>query len=241
MGWRSFGKRRMEPQLVSRRILTLALPLAVLGASGCFDVNSVDPGPYIIDDFDDGDFLPAGPDFDQWTCNSFNPATNKNFECDHDTGNQSAFSLYLDATIDDSPDGTQKHGGASLAAETREPADLTRFRNIVFSAKLESGSPPIPSNALLYVEFGCKTAPTENGSLPGDLYVVQGVDHKNYWQTFALGLNGFNSPPWIAAHILEGPAGCLRRISNIRFTVDAQLPDGQSGKFRLSIDGISME
>ncbi len=228
--------------MVSRAALNLPLLLAVLGAGGCFDVHTVDPGPYIIDDFDDGDLRPADPNFQAWWCDAYNPNTNQ-CNCDHDAGDQSSFSLFLQANIVDPPDGTQQHGGASLGTSTYTGAseDFTRFSRIQFSAKLESGNPPIPSNALMYVEIGCTTARTEDGSLPGDLYVNQGVDYKSYWQSFTLELNGFNSPPWLATHIKGGPAACLGRVDSIRFTVDAQLPDGQSGKFVLHVDTISLQ
>jgi hypothetical protein len=226
--------------MVSRGAPSVALLLAVLVVGGCYDVHTVDPGPYIIDDFDDGDLQPADPNFDQWRCYGFNPDTIDGINCGHDAGEQSTFSLFLDATIVDPPDGTQQHGGASLATFATKPEDLSHFGQIMFDAKLESGNPPIPSNALLYVELGCKGAHTEDGSLPGDLYVVQGVDYKSYWQPFTLAMISFNSPPWLATHIMGGPAGCLQRIDSIRFTVDAQLPDGQTGKFVLHVDTISL-
>jgi hypothetical protein len=227
--------------MVRRLAPTSAFLLTVLGAGGCFDVRTVDPGPYIVDDFDDGHFQPADTNFWPWVCYAFNPDTSANINCDHDAGYQSAYSLFLDATIVDPPDGTQQHGGASLATFAKVPEDFTHFSELKFSAKLESGNPPIPSNALLYVELGCNGARAEDGSLPGNLYVNQGVDYKSYWQSFTLAMYSFNSPAWISTHIMGGPAGCLKRIDNIRFTVDAQLPDGQSGRFVLNVDSISLQ
>jgi hypothetical protein len=227
--------------MVRRLAPNLALLLVVLGAGGCFDVRTVDPGPYILDDFDDGDFQPADPNFQPWQCYGFNPDSSANINCNHDAGDQSAFALFLDATLVDPPDGTQQHGGASLATFATVPEDFTRFSEFKFSAKLEPGNPPISSNANLYVELGCNSARADDGSLPGNLYIVQGVDYKNYWQPFVLAMSSFNSPPWLATHIMGGPAGCLQRIDNIRFTVDAQLPDGQTGKFVLHVDTISLQ
>jgi hypothetical protein len=227
--------------MVRRLAPNLACLLVLLGAGGCFDVRTVDPGPYIVDDFDDGDFQPADPNFQTWECYGFNLVTSANINCDHDTGDQSAFSLFLDATIVDPLDGAQQHGGASLATYAKVPEDFTRFSEFKFSAKLESGNPPIPSNANLYVELGCSGARTEDGLVPGDLYVVQGVDYKSYWQPFALAMSSFNSPPWLSTHIMGGPAGCLAHIDNIRFTVDPQVLDGQSGRFVLHIDTISLQ
>jgi hypothetical protein len=231
----------MELRLVKRMASNILFLSMVFGASGCFDVHTADPGPLVIDDFDDGDFVPADSHFGAWVCSAFNPDTNPKYNCDHDGGYQSQFALFLDATIDDAPDGTQQHGGAQLRTEAALPQDISHFGELVFSAKLESGSPPIPSNALLYVEIGCNSAYAEDGSRPGDLYVVQGVDYKSYWQTFQLALSSFGSPPWLATHIKGGPEACLAGVSNLRFTVDPQMPDGQTGKFVLHVDNVYLQ
>jgi hypothetical protein len=226
----------MERSMV-RRTVVAWLP-ALLSAAGCFDVHSVDPGPLVIDDFDDGDLLPTDRRFDQWRCLAFNPSTNQNYGCDHDLGDNSPHSLVLTATIADALNGTQDHGGAGLYTKTDVPEDFSRFHALVFSDMLESGNPPIPSNALLYMELGCSTAHADDGSTPGDLYVNQGASYKNYWQTIRLGLSSFSSPPWQDRHLQGGPAACLASVDSIHITVDAQLPDGQTGRFILHVDDI---
>ena len=44
-----------------------------LAAPGCFDdVRLRDPGPFVIDDFEDGNLESELPSFDSWGCNPFN-------------------------------------------------------------------------------------------------------------------------------------------------------------------------
>jgi hypothetical protein len=218
-----------------------ALLGVALGVAGCFDVHAVDAGPLVVDDFDDGDFLPADREFDAWSCFSFNPDSNRTYRCDHDTGYNSAFSLFLEFTITDAQNGSQDHGGASLATFASKPVDFTKFSEIAFSNVLDSGSPQLPSNALLYVEFGCSSARDVHGDVPGDFYVAKGIDYNSFWKTRTATLSNFGPPAWINAEIEGGTAGCLARIDSVRFTVDAQLPDGQVGRGTLRIDGISLQ
>jgi hypothetical protein len=214
-----------------------AFLLATLGAAGCFDVRTVDPGPLLIDDFEDGDLTPADAIFEPWGCFSFSPPSNRIDKCDHDAGYDSAFSLELEATIDDPPDGKEQHGGAGVGIKTKVPQDLTPFRSIVFNAWFASGDPPISSNAVLHLELRCGSARTLEGTLPNDLYVAQDIIYQNHWKPFDLPLNSFGSP---TTAILGGLDACLRSIDSIRFTFDAQLPDGKSGKAILHVDDIEL-
>jgi hypothetical protein len=220
-----------------------ALLCATLGAAGCFDVHTVDAGPLVIDDFDDGDYYPADPDFDSWTCYSFNPDSNKMYRCDNEPRSDTdgdGYALFVDFTITDPQNGSQDHGGASLATFANTPVDFTSFTEITFSNLLESGNPPLPSNAQFYVELGCSTAPDVNGAVPGDFYVSRGVDYNNYWKARSATLANFGPPAWINVEIKGGTLGCLKRVDSVRFTVDSQLPDGQVGHGVLHIDKVSL-
>jgi hypothetical protein len=212
-----------------------------LAASGCFDVRMVDPGPLVIDDFDDGDLAPALTSFDSWDCYSFN-AQGASIDCDHVQGtDNSPFALYLDFRVNDPPDGKQQHGGAALASWGRAPVDINPYQDLVFSAMLASGTPALPSDARLYVELGCSTAAGEDGSRPGDFYVLASADYKNYWQPFRIDVTSLAQPPWVVNKIEGGPARCRQLIDSIRFTVDAHLADGQSGQAVLTIDSIYLQ
>jgi hypothetical protein len=219
----------------------LVAALAVLAAPSCFDVQTVDPGPLVVDDFEDGDYLPALPGFDRWFCYSFNPEGSQGYHCAGAAGDESTSALYLDAQIDDPPDGKQQHGGAALATKSRVPLEINPYREFVFSAKLESSTPALPSDAYMYVELGCSTALATDGSRPGDLYVVAGVDYKSSWQTYRFGVTSFGPPPWVLTHVMGGPERCRALVDSIRFTIDAQIVDGESGRGILTIDNIHFE
>jgi hypothetical protein len=227
------------------RTLSIATLLVVALAAGCFDVHAVDPGPYVIDDFDDSDFYPPDPRLARWTCYAFNPDSNKMYSCDndirYDNGPNANYSLFVDFTITDPVNGKQDDGGAGLSTYANKPIDFTGFEQIDFSVMLESLSPPIPTNAQLSVEFGCSTAPDDKGNVPGDFYVVQGAGYDRLWTTVELTLNNFAPPSWIVRHIAGGTAGCLKRVDSIRFSVDARLPDGATGRGLLRIDDVRLE
>jgi hypothetical protein len=238
------GPARLERPVVrtiARAAATLVCALAAVATSGCFDVRLVDPGPVVIDDFDDGNLASALPNFDAWDSYSFNPNDQDSHERGLVAETNSPFALYLDFSVDDPPDGEQQNGGAALISKSEVPWDVTSYRALVFSAKLESGTPPIPTNALLYVELGCKTAVAEDGSRPGIFYVVASVNHTSTWREHRIEIHNFNTPSWDGTWVAGGPAQCLRRIDSIRFSVDAYLRDGESGRGVLTIDNIYVE
>jgi len=225
---------------VRRAVLGVALAGATFGAAGCFDVHNVDPGVHLIDDFDDGAFQPADPNLTPWGCYSVNPATNQNYSCGHDgdTMDASPYSLYLDFSITDPADGTQQHGGAAVSTAAETPENLAPFKEIGFSAKLESGNPPLPSSALLYLELHCRTVPATGSRSPDDLLVLAGVDYHSDWKTFSLELNSLVPPPWLSTQFQGGNVACLEHVDNIDLIVDEQLPDGKTGAGVLHVDDI---
>jgi hypothetical protein len=226
----------------SQSVLAALASALLLGADGCFDVRMVDPGPLIIDDFDDGDFLPSDPAFSPWFCFAFNPAKSTGFKCDHDAGYKSTYSLFLQATIDDPPDGVQQNGGAALQTYTVSGQDFSKFRHMVFSAELESGSPPLPSNAQLEVEIGCSTELGLDGRILSNFQVVQNIDYQSFWQTHTLEMGDFSVPSYLSnTNVMGGATSCLQRVDSIHFAVNANLPDGQSGSFTLHVDDIFFE
>lgn len=245
---RLVGPARLGGPVVStaaRDVATLravaTLIIGALAASGCFDVRMVDPGPLVIDDFDDGDLAPALTTFDSWGCYSFN-AQAPTINCDRTQGaDNSPFGLYVDFRVDDPPDGKQQHGGAALGSWGRAPVDINPYQDFVFSAMLASGTPALPSDARLYVELGCGTAVAEDGSRPGDFYVLASADYENYWQPFRIDITSLGQPPWVVKKIEGGPARCRQLVDSIRFTVDAHLADGQSGQAVLTIDSIYLQ
>jgi hypothetical protein len=238
MGWRIVGDHHLGKHVVSRALLNATLLLAAVSATSCFDVHTVDPG-WLIDDFDDGKNQPADPNFSPWGCYTFGPDTNENYSCGHDsdTLDGSPYSFFLDFTIDE----TQEHSGAGIQTRATAPENFTRFSELVFSAKLESGNPPLPTDAIFYAQIGCSTALAADGSSPGDLFVTLSIDHDNYWKTFSPKLTDYSVPSWESTQISGGTVGCLERADSFNFYVDAQVPYGQSGMGILHIDDIYLQ
>jgi hypothetical protein len=223
---------------VSRAAALAALGTALLGAAGCFDVRTVDAVPLVIDDFDDGDLVPADSALPMWTCFNFNPSTPDGFTCGHDIGYQSDYSLFLQATITDPPDKLQQNGGAGVATFGDTPQDFSRFRELVLSVALEYGDPPLLGPPTVHVDLGCSTARADDGTVHNDLTVIQDIDPTTTWQTLALPMGSFGTPFYLPTHIVGGPTACLQRVDSVQVVVDANLPDGQSGSFTLHVDDI---
>jgi hypothetical protein len=220
---------------VTPRILAPTLPLLVL--AGCFHAHRVDPGPVVLDDFDHADFYPIDPDFDAWLCSSFNDAGNR-YSCGHDDGFRSTYSLALDATVVDPYDGMPQKGGALLETKAPWPLDFSSVTEFDFVAKLTFDFDPT-AEASLNLEIGCSTASAVDGTIPGDLYVEAPVAYQADWTSFVAPTAALVDPPWATAKIKGGAAACLRRADAVRFSVDAALPDGQSGGFTLNVDDVT--
>jgi hypothetical protein len=218
-------------------IRAVAILTTVLGTMGCFDVHNVG-GPWVIDDFEDGDLKPADPNFGPWGCASFKESTTTNCSQGLDPGDDSAYSLFLDFTVEDTPDGVAQQGGALLQTEAARPEDLSRFDEMVLSAKLVSGSSPLPSGTQVFVQLSCSSAQADNGSSPGDLYILQDLPYTSDWQTFPLAMVNFTSPSFTPTHVLGGPMACLERVDGISFSVDPQVAESQSATGRLDVDHI---
>jgi hypothetical protein len=230
-----------RPTPATRTALRFALLVGALGPAGCFDVHTVDPGYHLIDNFDDG-YFPADPTFIPWMCFSYNPATNRNFNCAHDTDTPdgSAYSTRLMFTVVDPPDDKDEYGGAGLItyASPGLHEDFSGFSTLVFDVELGSSTPPLPSNAALDVHLGCSTAHLTDGSEPGDLAVLQTVGYTDSWRQVVSSVADFSFRTDDSRRIDGGVAGCLRLVDSIAFEVTENLPDGQSGKGILNIDNV---
>lgn len=239
---RAIGERRLELDVVSRAFQSAALTVALLGMTGCFDVHDAYPNPWVIDDFEDGDFQPADRNFGPWSCATFSPP-NQDCAFGLDPGDQTTSSLFLQFTTVDPPDGILQSGGALLQTSAAIPEDLSRFDHMLFSTKLGSGSPPLPSTTEMFVQLVCSTVPAEDGTMPapGDLYLAQIVPLMppgSDWQVFSLAMANFGPPTWAPLHPRGGPVACLERIDAVEFAINPNLPDGQSTAGRLDVDDI---
>jgi len=231
----TLARRRRAPALVAG--------LAAVVFAGCFDVRSVDPGPVVLDDFDDGDLQPADPTFTLWSCRRFNPDTSEGVACDRDSpGFQGNYSLRLTARVEDVPNSRMDHAGAALVTRVVGPVvDMTRFQTITFSAKVESGQPPLPATPQLLVELGCKNVQRDDMTWSDASRVTQAASFSANWQTVPLRMQNFISPSYDSVHFPGGPAECLVQVDSVRFALNAELDDGGSAQFTLWIDSISFQ
>lgn len=219
--------------------LTVAVLPLMLAATGCFDAHSVDPGPWVIDDFEDGDLSPSDRNFGAWSCWAL-PQPNS---CSAvlDSGDQSASSLALDFTIASPPNGSANAVLAGVQTGTAAtPEDFSRFSEMVFSSKVVPGDPPLPNMTSFTVHLGCSTVPSDDGSVPRNLYVYQKFDVATDWQPVELPIAMFATPPYLPTHPQGGPAACLRRVDSVNFVIEPQLLVGQSATSQLDVDGISL-
>jgi len=225
--------------MVTRLGRAAVLPM-LLALPACYAVDTVDPGDVIIDDFDDGDYVPTMSELEYWQCYSFNPSTNQNYRCGHDLGYQSPYSLFVDFNLQDPPDGIQQYPGAGLGAWANgSTVDFTRYRELDISLKFQNGTLPVP-NALVYIELDCKNAPAENG-MPSNFYLTLSVTPTKDWSTIPLTLSNWAPPPWEKAHVKGGIPACMRAIDGISISLSGQLQDGESATGKLYIDGLKLK
>lgn len=235
--------------MVSRAVRDVLGLLAALVATGCFEVHSVETGPLIIDDFENGSVSPPDPTFQSWGCQKFSPPTMGGYQCEIDdtTAYQGNHSLYVDATIEDLLDGVQRQGGAFLETIANTTKDFGRFSRLVFAAKLDSDSLPPLSTPTLEVQIGCNLAELTAGPRPDSIYVSSRTETPGGdWQVLTVEFGDLTMPmdpmPVVmSARLKERSPGCLKVVDAIRFDVAAGLPDGQSGRFILHIDDVELE
>lgn len=226
--------------MVRRTMVLLAL---AFGGAGCFAVHDLD-SPYPIDDFDNGSYQPADPNFQPWGCylvNALPNDPNNQYKCALGAGDQSQYALALDFQLDDPPDGITQDIGAGLQTKARSPEDFTGLKHLAFDVMLSSGNPPLPATAKFYVYLGCSSATADDGSVPGNLAVVYSETAGVYWRTWSINLSDFSSPSWSSIHIEGGTEACLKRVDSIQFEIDAGLSDGTMGAGTLSVDDIYFE
>jgi hypothetical protein len=119
--------------------------------------------------------------------------------------------------------------------------DLTRYRELDISMKLESGSPPIPSEARVYIELDCKNLESESGQSKAGFYLTLSVTPTSDWSTFRLALDNWAPPPWETGHVKGGIPACLGAIDGISIAFSGELRDGELARGTLFIDGLKLQ
>jgi hypothetical protein len=224
-------------ELVRPAVVGFIMAGVASAAAGCFDVHRADPGVLLLDNFDDGDALPADRQFGVWLCQTYNPS-NQDYSCGLDAGYNSPYSLALKFTLVDPPDGQQQFGGAMAFTQTIDPQDFSGFDNLVFSGVLASGIPAPPKDAFFQIVLQCDGAQADDYSYPGNLNLEQIVAVDKIWRTYSVPLEAFTPASYLPLHPLGGPAACLRQVNAIQFEVPLELGDGQSAMGQLNIDNI---
>jgi len=217
----------------------MALMMVSATGIGCFDVRSIDAGPPVLDDFEDGNLTPSLSPFNNWSCQQFSPEVD--LDCAITPGFDSAFSLSASFTIIDPPDAIQQHGGIMMMTFADSPIDLTGFSAITFAVRLTSATTPFPSNALMHLDLQCSTAISDTGAQLTDFSVVQGLPFSADWSTVSLAISNFGPAPWRTDHIQGGAPACLRAVDGFLFVFDAAIPDGQMGGGVFSIDNVRLQ
>jgi len=186
-----------------------ALTLMTISITGvcCFEVHGVDPGPPVLDDFEDGDLLPSLRPFMAWSCGAFSP--DATLDCMLTDGFVSSFGLSVAFSISDPPDGKQQHGGVYLMTLADRPIDLTASSAITFDVRLTSATTAFPPGALMHLDLQCSTAVGENGDAMVDFLLVQSIAFTADWSPVSLAISNFGPPPWqpeVPARRPPGPA-----------------------------------
>lgn len=233
----------------SRRPLAAVLTALVLG--GCIEVEKLQPGPLIIDNFEDDDTTPFSRRFSQWRCATFSGASGRE---DPDGGTSADASppdgegsgtrvpcapqpggdpdgrghaLTVEIYIQDPRDGRRENSRIEVATSVREAAiDASAFQRLGFSALIEADPATFPV-PVVEVELQCGGAVLSQRVTP---FVVDGV-----WAKFQPRLSDFSF-----SLAPRNPA-CMREVDGIRFTVRPALLDGQTAQGAFRIDNVYLD
>ena len=171
------------------------------------------------------------------------PPTNRDYRCDHADGYLSPYSLFVDSRCKTRPtacSSTPAPGSRSFSQ--RSPVDLTPYRELIISMRLQSGSPPIPSEARVYVELDCKTVESESGApVPRFLSHPERQPASN-WSTYKLALANLG-PAALAdrAHQGRDPGLPARRRRDLHRARAASSRTEQAGRGTLFIDDLKLQ
>ena len=167
----------IRSRLMTSTTLGLVMLPTMLGATGCFDAHGVDPGPWVIDDFEDGDLTPADRNFGPWNCYTW--PQQKQYPPVLDSGDQSTSSLAFDFAIVSPAAGTTSDAGAGVQTVAVRPGDFSRFSEMIFRSKIVPGVSPLPSTANFTAHLGCSAVALEGSqTIPATRTRSASVGHR---------------------------------------------------------------
>jgi hypothetical protein len=211
-----------------------AAALLVLLLPACLEVQKVDPGPYYIDDFEDGNLDPLANPFGTWGCAPVGPDGDGGAPEDPDggiatppadggssvncqpvvsDGDRSCCSLSATFNLLPGASGHRDQAWVFTNAK-RDPVDFTRFQKFWFSSILEAPD-GLPSGTQLFVELGCSKvqalASPAATSPPVSFVIGSG------WKSSFVSLADFNQTG------SRTNQDCLVKVDSVRFIVDTGL------------------
>jgi hypothetical protein len=208
--------------------------------AGCFDVHTVDPRSWLIDDFKNRDGDPTDPSFERWACRP----VDENHQIDNTDCNTTAIDhhdsvLHLGATL--SP-GDKDFKRAELITSATLNHDLRPYARFWFSWKLEWGDQALSANALLKVQLTCTSFRDLDGAVSDNPCVVKTVSPNFGWNgPIPLELSTFDPPDDHSPR--TNPQDCLTLVDGIKITVQSDATDQSAGpgRFDLYVDDITLE
>lgn len=233
--------------------VTLLIPaLTALTAMGCFAVQEVDVNgkavsPRVtLDDFNDGDLVPSSGLFDAWDCYQFNPEPSvPNCSLVSEPDGTDAYSLSLDLTGPPAPTDAGIGAGMSLLRRAGT-VDLSAYKHLHVRAKVDVGSPPLPTAAKFEIGIVCTTVNGGSGSgtwLPmvvRDYTILDEFQPANDWRSLTVGLHELTPPDWLKTQT-PSASDCLKVVDIIHFEVSSSFDVDQHGTGSLAIDDVWLE
>jgi hypothetical protein len=119
--------------------------------------------------------------------------------------------------------------------------DFNGYQDLSFSLKIELGDPP-PPMAQVDVQLGCSSVAAQDSNGNQEYFdLFHTVNATSTWSSFQLPLSTFMQRMDETNLFKGGPTACLALIDNIRFEVNGQFTQGQSGSGILHVDDIRLE
>jgi hypothetical protein len=233
------------------KIKYVALLGAALTLIACFDVEKVDVtnttrAKLIIDDFEDGDNVPASTLFGPLSCYAFSSWQSLP-TCGVAAGFESNFGYGLNFALEAPPTETSDGIGAGLAIPSAVgTVDIGSYKSLHLDAKIDSGSNALPSAAVFQPGFACGSVHHPPGTVKGgftvthDFLVVDVLPLSGQWQSITIALAQFEQPSWQTVRMFDKNE-CLQLVDALFFNVSSPLASGQSAAGTLTIDNVWLE
>jgi hypothetical protein len=229
------------------RRIGFVLPALVLSA--CFDVQKVDPGKgvFVISDFEQGAPIPNTELFDRWFCITYNPDLGQDpgqtVTCGVEAhpGDQSQFGLMAHFMLHNDAPKVQYPGVSLMTVAAGAAVDFNGYQDLCFSLRVDLGDPP-PPMAQVDVQLGCSSVAAQDPAGSQEYFdLFHTVTATSTWLPFHLSLSTFMQRMDETNLFKGGAKACLALIDNIRFEVNGQFTQGQSGSGTLHVDDVRLE